>query len=68
MVAVSIFKQCLGPSYVLIEARTWNANRSHAAVSPLHPDTPALECQVGGGGEAPGGVPDPGRLAKAELD
>lgn len=44
---VSIFKKCLGPGRLLIEAPTWNTNRSHA-VPRLHPDTPALECQRGG--------------------
>lgn len=44
VVAVSIWKKCLGPSHLLIEAGTWNANRSRA-VPRLHPDTPALECQ-----------------------
>lgn len=48
MVAVSIFKKCLGPSPLLREGRTWNANRSHAVPgSPVAPG-PALESQRGG--------------------
>lgn len=68
VVAVSIFKSCLGPSYVLIEARTWNASRSHAAVPRCTRIYPPWNAKCGPPTPSPGGVPARARVAKAGQD